>query len=55
MCAIFHGKQTKFERFLSEKVPKMLKKPQKRNLALNIKRMTIVFDYNHFNTIIYTK
>ena len=32
---------------------KKLKKPQKRNLARNIKHMTIVFDSNHFNTLIY--
>ena len=34
---------------------KILKKPIKSNLARNFKHMTIVFDSNHFNTIIYTK
>ena len=31
------------------------KKLQKRNLARNIKHMTIVFDSNHLNTIFQTK
>ena len=26
-----------------------------KQLAINLKHMTIVFDYNHFKTIIYTK
>ena len=34
-------------------MPKTLKKPKKRNLARNIKHMTILFDSNHFNTLIY--
>ena len=29
-------------------MPKTLKKPQKRNIARNIKHMTIVFDSKHF-------
>ena len=40
---------------LCEKVPKTVKKPQKCNLAHNFKRKTMVFNSNHFNTIIYTK
>ena len=40
---------------LSKKVPKTLKKPQKWNVARNLKHMNIVFDSNHFNTITYTK
>ena len=33
----------------------MLKKTHKRNLERNIKHMIIVSDFNHFNTVIYTK
>ena len=51
--AMFRAKQTKFEP-LDARVSKTLKKPQKRNLARNFKQMTIVFDYNHFNSITYT-
>ena len=40
---------------LYEKVPKTLTKPQKRNLARNFKHMTIIYDSNHFNPIIYLK
>ena len=41
--------------YLSEKVQKMLKKPQKDNLERNLKHMTIVFNSIHFNTTINTK
>ena len=41
--------------YLSEKVQKMLKKPQKHNLERNLKHMTIVFNSIHFNTTINTK
>ena len=34
---------------------KNAKKPQKCNLAHNIKHMTIIFDSNHLNKIFYTK
>ena len=54
MCAIFRGKQSKFNHFMRESA-KNAKKPQKCNLARNIKHMTIVFDSNRFKTIIYTK
>ena len=46
---MFHAKQTKFEPLYARK------KPQKRNIAHNIKHMTNVFDSNLFHTIIYTK
>ena len=52
--AKFRAKQTKIEPFYAIKCQKRLKKPQKRNLAHNFKHMRIVFDSNHFNTIIYT-
>ena len=50
MCAIFRGKQTKFNHFMRESA-KNAKKPQKCNLARNNKHMTIVFDSNHLNII----
>ena len=50
MC---RAKQTKFEP-LDARVPKTVKKPKKRNLARNFKQMTVLFDYNQFNTITYT-
>ena len=40
---------------LCKKVPKILKIPQTRKLSRNFKYMTTVFDFIHFNTIIYTK
>ena len=40
--------------FMQESAKKP-KKFLKSNLARNFKHMTIVFDSNHFNTIIYTK
>ena len=40
--------------FLKESAKK-LKQPQKTNLARNIYRRAIVFDYNLFNKTIYTK
>ena len=55
LCTMFRGKQTKFEPLYARKCHKQLKKPQKRNLTNNSKHMTIVFNCNHFNTIIYTK
>ena len=55
-CVPFYrGKQTKFEQFYVRKCQKRLKNLKKHNLACNIKLMTIIFDSNHFNTIIYTK
>ena len=55
MFATFDVKQTKFELFFTRKCLKHLKKPRKCNLGRNVKDMTIVFDYNLFNTITYTK
>ena len=54
-CAKFHGQQTKIEPLYARKCHKRLKKPQKRNLVCHLKNMTIVFDSNDFNMIIYTK
>ena len=52
---MFHAKQTMFELLVTRKCQKWLKKPQKRNLERKFKHMTILSDFNHFNTKIYTK
>ena len=52
---MFRGKQTGMNNFMRESAKKAKKKLEKCNLARNYKHMTIVFDSNHFNTIIYTK
>ena len=54
MCAIFVANTPSLNHLMLE-YAKNSKKPQKRNLAHNIKHITNVFDYNNFNTIIYTK
>ena len=55
----FVANKQSFNHFLRESTltlkKKRLEKPQKRNLARNFKRMTIVYDSNYFNTITNTK
>ena len=55
----FVANKKSFNHFLRESTlalkKKRLKKPQKHNLARNLKHITIVYNSNHFNTITYTK
>ena len=55
MCAKFDAKQTNFEAVYKRKCQKYIKKHKKSNFARIFKNMTIVFDCNHLDTIIYTK
>ena len=50
--AMFRAKQNKF---VPENAKKARKKLEKSNLERNLKHITIVFDSNHYNTIIFTK
>ena len=53
---MFHAKQTKFELFYGRKnTKKCFKNVQRANLARKFNDMSIVFNSNHTNTIIYTK
>ena len=52
---MFLVKQTMSELLYARKCLKCLKIPQKRNLERNVKHMTNVFDFNHLNTVIYSK
>ena len=55
MCAKFRCQTNQVLTILREKVPRILKNPLKRHIARIFKHMTIVFNSNLFNTIIYTK
>ena len=50
--AMFRAKQSNFEQLYAKKELEKQKKHEKSNLARNFKYVTIVFDSNHFNTII---
>ena len=50
----FVQKQPSLNNFMRESAKKA-EKTLKSNLDRNLKHITIVFDYNHFNTTFYTK